>query len=127
MKEAKRCLHCDCRKPVSCKLRLYAEEYGASRRRFAGESRRPVIKLIQHEIVIYETEKCIRCGLCIEIAGREKNALGLTFIGRGFDVRIGVPFHGSMKEALTITANECIAACPTGAMAFRHKEERGIE
>jgi len=122
--EAKRCLHCDCRKPVSCKLRIYSDQYHADRKRFAGPERKYLTRLVQHETVIYEPEKCIKCGLCVEISRKEENALGMTFIGRGFDVRIGIPFTETIKQGLDKTAEACVAACPTGALAFKETEER---
>lgn len=122
--EAKRCLHCDCRKPVSCKLRLYANEYNADRKRYAGPERKRLTKSMQHELVVYETEKCIRCGLCVDITRKHGESIGLTFVGRGFDVRISVPFNQTIGEALVKTAWECVEACPTGALAFKETEER---
>jgi len=121
--EAKRCLHCDCRKPSSCKLRIYADEYGANRKRHLGPERKSLTKSIHHELIVYEPEKCIRCGLCVEISGKEES-LGLTYIGRGFDVRVSVPFNETIAEALRKTAAACVNACPTGAMAFKDQEER---
>jgi ferredoxin len=122
--EAKRCLHCDCRKPVSCKLRIYSDLYHADRKIFAGPDRKHLTRLVQHETVIYEPEKCIKCGLCVDISRKEENALGMTFIGRGFDVRIGVPFTETIRQGLDKTAEACVAACPTGALAFKETEER---
>lgn len=90
--EAKRCLHCDCRKPTSCKLRIYADQYGANRKKHLGPDRRQFTKSVHHNLIVYEPEKCIRCGLCVEISAKEES-LGLTYIGRGFDVRISVPFR----------------------------------
>jgi ferredoxin len=124
IREAKRCLRCDCRKPESCKLRQYAEEYGANRKRFAGPDRKHITRSMQHEEVVYETEKCIRCGLCVEITGKYDETTGLSFAGRGFDVRISVPFNETIREALTTAARECVEACPTGALAFKKNEER---
>ena len=124
MHEAKRCLHCDCRKPVSCKLRLYAGEYGANRKRYAGAERKRLTRSMHHEQVVYETEKCIRCGLCVKITEKHGETIGLTFAGRGFDVQIAVPFNETVREALTVTASECVEACPTGALAFKTNEER---
>jgi len=121
--EASRCLHCDCRKPVSCKLRIYADQYGANRKRHLGPDRKPVVKEFHHELIIYEPEKCIRCGLCVEISSKIE-PLGLSYIGRGFDVRISVPFSENLAEALKKAAAECVNACPTGAMAFKKQEER---
>ncbi len=126
MHEAQRCMHCDCRKPASCKLRLYADEYHANRKRFAGPARKLLSKSMHHERVVYETEKCIRCGLCVEITEKHGETIGLTFVARGFDVRISVPFSQTTKEALTTTAAECVEACPTGALAFKNQEERVI-
>jgi len=69
--------------------------------------------------VIYEPGKCIDCGLCIQVATEAGEELGLTFVGRGFDVRVAVPFEHSMAEGLKVTARRCVEACPTGALAFK--------
>ncbi|MBN2307877.1 MAG: (2Fe-2S)-binding protein [Candidatus Hydrogenedentes bacterium] len=122
--EARRCLHCDCLKVVSCKLRRYATEYGA--KQFAyREVRRPSIRAAQRTgDVVFEPGKCIRCGLCVEIAKQAGEALGLGFVGRGMDVRVAVPFARPLDEGLVTCARECAAACPTGALAVRDREER---
>jgi len=118
MNESGRCLHCDCRKADNCKLRQYAEQYGARPARYKGE-RRPFVQQVNHPEIIYEPGKCIDCGLCIEIASREGEKFGLTFIGRGFDVQVVVPLGRSMAEALKRAGRKCVEACPTGALAFR--------
>lgn len=116
--QAGRCLHCDCRGGSSCKLRRYAAQYGADPNRFRGQRPR-FEQYAQHSLVIFEPGKCIQCGLCIQIATAAREPLGLTFIGRGFDVRIGVPFHRSLGEALGKVAAQCVAACPTAALALK--------
>jgi len=116
--ECARCLHCDCRKPVACKLRLYADEYGARAGRFRAD-RRTFAQHAQHHDVIYEPGKCIDCGICIKIAAAAGEQLGLTFIGRGFSVRVGVPFNESLAAGLRTVARQCADACPTGALALK--------
>ena len=119
IKEAKRCLRCDCRKKENCLLREFSESYKANQRRFAIEDRKRIKKYIQHETVIYETGKCIKCGRCVRTTGLHQEEFGFTFIGRGFNVEIGIPFSEDLRMALTKTAEEVVRACPTGALAMK--------
>ncbi len=119
--ESLRCLRCDCRKPDTCLLRQYAQAQDARQARYKAERRR-FVQQTQHPDVIYEPGKCIDCGICIQIASQAGEKLGLAFVGRGFDVRVAVPFNESLAEGLRVAAAQCVQACPTGALAF--KEER---
>jgi NADPH-dependent glutamate synthase beta subunit-like oxidoreductase/ferredoxin len=116
--EAQRCLHCDCHKLETCRLRKYAEMYGADARHYHGERRR-IERLLQHPDIIFEPGKCILCGLCVQITEQAGEPLGLALVGRGFDTRVSVPFNESLAEALTVATTRCVEACPTGALAWR--------
>ncbi len=116
--ESLRCLHCDCRKPDACLLRQYAQSHDARQARYKAD-RRQFVQHTEHPDVIYEPGKCICCGICIQIAARFQEKLGLTFIGRGFDVRVAVPFDATLAEGLQVAAAQCVQACPTGALAFK--------
>ncbi len=122
--EALRCLHCDCRKPDTCLLRQYAQALDARQTRYKAE-RRCFVQQTQHPDVIYEPGKCIDCGICIQIASQAGERLGLAFVGRGFDVRVAVPFNESLAEGLKIAAAQCVQACPTGALAFKDADAQG--
>lgn len=117
--EAQRCLHCDCREVDNCKLRDYSHDFGAKQNRFNFGSRKQIIKHFEHEKIVFEPEKCIRCGICVRITEKKKEKLGLSFIGRGFDVKIGIPFNENIKKALVDTEYEVAKACPTGALALK--------
>ena len=116
--EARRCLRCDCEKLETCKLGKYAEEYGASAGRYHGKRRRREERQY-HPDIVYEPGKCILCGLCVQIAEQHGEELGLTFVGRGFDVRVAVPFGEPLADALKRAARQCAEACPSGALALR--------
>ncbi len=114
------CLHCDCRKADLCRLRIYAQEYGAKPTRYKG-SHRAFRYIDEHPEIVYEPGKCINCGICVHLTEQKKEKLGLTFIGRGFDVRVDVPLNRSIAEGLSKTVDEIVNACPTGALAFKGK------
>ena len=117
--EAARCLHCDCRDAENCRLREFSAACDARPGRYKDGNRAAFKQEARHDLVIYEPGKCIKCGLCVQVARRAGEALGLTFTGRGFDVRIGVPFDEPLSAGLALAAAECAAACPTGALAMK--------
>lgn len=116
--ESSRCLHCDCRSSGNCALQHYAQVYGADANRFRGE-RRPFEQQLQPGGIIFEPGKCILCGICVKLTELAREELGLTFIGRGFDVRLGAPFNHTIEDGLRRVAAECVKACPTGALVFK--------
>jgi ferredoxin len=126
VRESSRCFGCDCRKPDSCKLRKYSEEYQAYQRRFSFVERKGFQKNLQHELVIYEPGKCIKCGLCVQITKKAGEKLGLTFIDRGFNVRVEIPFGEPLSQGLIKVAGECITACPTAALSWRDRNREKI-
>lgn len=116
--ESARCLHCDCRKLHTCRLREQAVACGAHAGAFHGH-RRTYTADATHPDLIYEPGKCIACGLCVRIAAEAGEALGLAFIGRGFTVRLAVPFGGEVSAGLAKVARQCAEACPTAALALK--------
>lgn len=124
--QSQRCLSCGCLAHGSCKLERYAIQYGVDPARYAGERR--LVEIIQRPGgVRFEPGKCIKCELCVQIAAAAGEPLGLSFAQRGFDVHLSVPFDRSLDEALTRVAAECVAACPTAALALDHHRVHGIE
>jgi hypothetical protein len=122
--EAKRCMHCDCRKPESCLLREFSDHYQADQKRFKNEERSKIEKFIHREGIVYEQAKCIKCGICVHLTRMHKEEFGLTFIGRGFEVKVGVPFNECIENGLQKIAINVANACPTGALALFDAEEQ---
>jgi Fe-S-cluster-containing dehydrogenase component len=115
--EGGRCLHCDCRSAGGCRLQHYAQLYGAEAGRFRA-SRRPFAQQRQPGGIVFEPGKCILCGICVKLCELAAEPLGLTFVGRGFDVRVAPSLQASFADALQQTAADCVEQCPTGALAF---------
>ena len=122
MEEAARCLHCDCRDMHNCKLRIYSDLYDANQKKFKSDERSLCTKLYQHKRVIYEPSKCIKCGICVKITEDYKEDYGLTFIGRGFEVVVGIPFNETLERGLDKAATKAALACPTGALSMKVTE-----
>jgi predicted molibdopterin-dependent oxidoreductase YjgC len=116
--ESRRCLHCDCRKADRCRLRDLATEFGAQRNVW------PTDKTLFEQItacenVIYEPGKCIKCGLCVQTAEKAGEQIGLSFEGRGFEMKIAVPLQKALDEGLQKAATDCVKICPTGALSLK--------
>ena len=121
IKESERCFHCDCRKKDNCKLRDYADLFQGNQKRYRITDRNKFEKIIQHDNVIYEPGKCIKCNICVQITERAGESLGLTMINRGFDIKIAVPFNDSLTDGLKKVSKEVVDNCPTAALSFINK------
>jgi formate dehydrogenase major subunit len=118
LREARRCLSCGCRKADCCSVRTLAAANGADPEHFSG-GRRRFTQDLSHPDIVYEPGKCIMCDACVRIASEAGEPLGLSMVGRGFDVTIAVPFGQPLSEGLRTAARRCAEACPTGALALR--------
>ena len=118
IREARRCLHCDCRDIDNCKLRDLSGRYQANQTHYAGNERKAMTKNFTSSIV-YEPSKCIKCGICVRMTSKFQEEYGFSYIGRGFDVVIGVPFNESVESGLAKTAEIVAIACPTGALSVK--------
>lgn len=116
--QAGRCLHCDCRARDNCRLIRFSQQYQARVDRFPG-TQLPPLKIERSGNILYEPGKCIKCGICVRITRSAAEPLGLSFVGRGFDVKVGAPFDAAISEALGQVALECCNACPTAALVAR--------
>jgi NADH dehydrogenase/NADH:ubiquinone oxidoreductase subunit G len=89
--------------------------YGADAGRFRSERR----KFEQHRQpggILFEPGKCIVCGICVKLCEQAAEPLGLTFVGRGFDVRVAASLNAGIEAGLQKVADECVKQCPTGAL-----------
>jgi len=55
----------------------------------------------------------------VRINEKYKEECGFTFIGRGFDVVVGIPFNETLENGLKVAATKAAVACPTGALTMK--------
>jgi hypothetical protein len=117
-REAKRCLHCDCRAAADCRLREVAEKLGAS---FSRHGDRPFAFAVRdhNPRIIYEPGKCIACGLCEKLSEKNGVTAGLCLVGRGLGIKAGMPLDDWSRLAQLAQAEEYARVCPAGALALR--------
>jgi predicted molibdopterin-dependent oxidoreductase YjgC len=116
--ESSRCLHCECKAKDECKLRMYATQYEAVQSKFKAVERQKISKEIAGNIV-YESNKCIRCGICVKIGEKSGKSVVPVFTGKGLEIKMAPPIGHSLVETLEIIGHECVRSCPTGALSFK--------
>ena len=109
-------LKCKCASKVKCRLRAYAEEYGADHTRYAVGQHKEEIRKIYDSGLVHEPGKCIVCGKCVAITKEKNINPGLSFNSRGSNVYISAPFGVPIDKAMGEALNECAEECPTGAL-----------
>jgi ferredoxin len=116
--QALRCLNCDCGKKEHCGLRDLATEFEV--RSQSRQSDTPLTDIVHDSgMLVYDSGKCVKCGLCVQMARREGEKIGLAFQGRGFGMKIAVPLGKSLAEGLTLPAQKYVSVCPTGALTLK--------
>ena len=65
-------------------------------------------------------ERCILCGLCVNICNQVVGANAIGFISRGPDRKVGTPFLENSKDCIGCGA--CAFACPTQCISMTEKD-----
>jgi len=103
-----------------CRILKYIAKYKVNRHRF-GNSDMPE-NIVQTDRVVFDSRKCIKCGICVAITRLRGEKIGLTFFGRGLKTHVGIPFDEPLQRGIERSADEIVPACPTAAMTWRSNE-----
>jgi formate dehydrogenase major subunit len=117
--EAERCLSCGCVAYDWCKLRLYAEEYGADQEYYKGYARKHKVDAA-HPHLVYDPNKCVLCAKCIRTCDRILPIGALGLVNRGFQAEMRPAMEDPLVETSCISCGNCIDACPTGALTVKY-------
>lgn len=152
--EAARCLECGCQANTDCDLRDYSTEYKATQTHpeykidvasndswqairaeetKVGLTRQKFAVDYSSEFIIFDANRCISCGQCIQ-ACREQNVHGvLSFMNQSDGKPASRPecrpnFGADktlMGDSNCVQCGSCVQACPTGAMVDARDRKQG--
>ena len=113
--EALRCAECGCDVGLNCLLQDYCTEYGVDQSRFIGAFNRYKVDT-RHPFVKIDSNKCIRCGRCVNTCAEILNVSALGFVNRGFRTIVKPALDKALQDTNCVSCGNCIDVCPTGAL-----------
>ena len=119
------CTTCD--ENGNCKLQRYAYEYQLSDDVFESPAGKEQLEnyTTGSEALVYDPNKCIRCGRCIRICEEVQADNALTFKSRAADVEVTTAFDIPLNDSTCELCGQCISSCPTGALYERAAKGKG--
>jgi formate dehydrogenase major subunit len=114
--ESSRCLECGCDSIYDCLLRKYALEYQITHLPHLGAVNRYKVD-DRHPFILYDPNKCIRCGRCVRTCEEILDVAALGFVYRGFQTIVRPSMEKPLLDTNCIACGNCLSACPTGALS----------
>jgi len=113
-----KCPDCRCAHAPECPLRKIADALDAWPVTPVAESgqRHRCSAQGQERELFFEPDKCIVCGNCVRVSRAMREPVGLAWLGRGDSLRVAPPLGRAWEETLTVSAEACAKACPTGCI-----------
>ena len=110
-----------------CKLQRYAYEYQISEEFLnqPGDSQPISNYTTGNEAIIYDPNKCIRCGRCIRICEEVQMDYALTFRERASQMEVTTAFDVPLNDSVCELCGQCLSTCPTGALYERQARGKG--
>jgi len=114
--ESESCMHCDCRAANDCRLRDLGDAFSIKDPKGKIVNSPIVKKINQKTGLVFESAKCIKCGLCVRLCEDSNDEPALCFIHRGFISIISEPLTEDFDNILKTKSQAVIDICPTGAL-----------
>jgi iron-only hydrogenase group A len=109
-----------CGRNNNCELQTIAADFGIKE-----ESFDKILKDIENDesiqTIVLESQKCIKCGRCVQACQDMQNVWALSFVNRGIETKIAPAADFNLVESPCVSCGQCSAYCPTGAI-FEYDE-----
>lgn len=112
-----------CVKNNRCKLQELCARFGVDRVRFPRREKMEPVDYSSPSIVRDEN-KCILCGDCVRVCFERQGTGAIDFAYRGAQVKVTPAYGRQMADVNCVNCGQCVAICPTGALAIRSETEQ---
>ncbi len=104
-----------CLRNTNCELQKLAADFGLNSEPLPRTlSEYP--KDVSNGSITIDFAKCIKCGRCVNVCQNSQNVWALSFVGRGFGIRMAPSGDIVLNESPCVKCGQCAAHCPTGAI-----------
>lgn len=107
-----------CSKNGNCELQKLAQDLGVREIHYQGEQ--TTYKEDKSPSIIRDMDKCIMCRRCEKMCNDVQTCGVLSGINRGFTSVVAPAFEQDLIESPCTFCGQCVAVCPTGALAERN-------
>ena len=104
-----------CVRNKNCELQTLSESLGITKNRFDSVLEYKAID-DTNPALIRNSNRCIKCGRCIDVCKTVQGISVLDFMGRSHDVDITPAYGKKLEEVFCSYCGQCSAVCPVGAI-----------
>lgn len=112
-----------CGKAGDCKLQNYCYEYEIEAENKAFESNYTNHIDSSNPFYTYNRDKCIKCGLCVNVCKELQGTGAIEFTDRGYQTQVSHAFDNGMEFSNCVSCGNCVTVCPTGALLEKTRKK----
>lgn len=115
-----------CYRNGKCVLQDLADTYGIKESRFFTREQ-PLEIDDESPAIVYNPNRCIQCGLCVQACCDIQTVSVIDFAYRGFERIVEPAFGQSLNDVECVACGQCIQACPVESFYEKSDVHRVIE